>query len=195
MKFEVEIDDALVAALAAGMRTQLTDEPAKREELAKFALEQVLGWMAGRTSFQSMTEQHTDWLLKLLPVFYADDVPSAERIFNNFSVPYGRAAYISRVLLEKQHTAWRVRGRQKLLDALNAKKAEADAFVAAGDGLQYVPISLDNIAYRELTVLLEEIFKNQVALSPPVIRALSPGRRTVDIPSQLFEELIPLLEA
>lgn len=195
MKFEVEIDDALVAALAAGMRTQLTDEPAKREELAKFALEQVLGWMAGRTSFQSMTEQHTDWLLKLLPVFYADDVPSAERIFNNFSVPYGRAAYISRVLLEKQHTAWRVRGRQKLLDALNAKKAEADAFVTAGDGLQYVPISLDNTAYRELTVLLEEIFKNQVALSPPVIRALSPGRRTVDIPSQLFEELIPLLEA
>ena len=194
MKFEVEIDDALIAALAAGMRTQLADEPAKREELAKFALEQVIGWMAGRTSFQSMTEQHTDWLLKLLPIFYADDVPSAERIFNNFSVPYGRAAYISRVLLEKQHTAWRIRGRQKLLDALNAKKAEADAFVAAGDGLQYVPISLDNIAYRELTVLLEEIFKNQVALAPPVIRAQSPGRRTVDIPSQLFDELIPLLE-
>jgi len=195
MKFEVEIDDAVLDGLAISMRAQLDNESAKREELAKFALEQVLAWMSGRSSFQSMTEQQTDWLLKLLPIFYADDVPSAERIFNNFSVPYGRAAYISRVLLEKQHTAWRERGRQKLLEALKAKEKEAQDNVAQGDGLQYVPISLDNIAYRELTVLTEDIFKNAAVLSPPVNKAQSPGRRTVDIPSQLFEELIARLEA
>jgi len=195
MKFEVEIDDAVLDGLAISMRAQLDNESAKRDELAKFALEQVLAWMSGRSSFQSMTEQQTDWLLKLLPIFYADDVPSAERIFNNFSVPYGRAAYISRVLLEKQHTAWRERGRQKLLEALKAKEKEAQDNVAQGDGLQYVPISLDNIAYRELTVLTEDIFKNAAVLSPPVNKAQSPGRRTVDIPSQLFEELIARLEA
>lgn len=190
MRFEVEIDDALVDALVGSIGDQLRTDGAKREGLAGFALRQVLGWMAGRNSFQSMTEQHTEWLMQLLPLFYADDVPSAERIFNNFSVPYGRAAYISRVLLEKQHSTWRQKGRATLLMSLEAKQTEAQTNIDQGDELRYVPVSLDSIAYRELTVLLEDIFRLGPALAPPVNRAVSPGRRTVDIPSQLFPELI-----
>ena len=110
-------------------------------------------------------------------------------------MPYGRASYISRVLLEKQHTTWRQRGRAKLLEALKAKEAEANQNVENGDALHYVPISLDNIAYRELTVITEDIFKDGAALSPPVNKAQSPGRRTVDVPSQLFADLIARLEA
>ncbi|OAI07190.1 hypothetical protein A1353_07490 [Methylomonas methanica] len=195
MKFEVEIDDELVGALASSISAQLNADPVKRERLAGFALGQVLGWMAGRSSFQSMTEQHTEWLTQLLPLFYADDVPSAERIFNNFSVPYGRAAYISRVLLEKQHSAWREKGRNTLMTGLTAKQAEAGKNIADGDALRYVPVSLDNIAYRELTVILEEIFRLDPTLAPPVNKAASPGRRTVDIPSQLFEQIIAQLGA
>lgn len=194
MKFEFEIDEATLIGLAGSIRTQLDADSAKRQALAKFAAEQMLAWMCGRTSYQSMTEQHTDWLLVLLPIFYADDVPSAERIFNNFSVPYGRASYISRVLLEKQHTAWRAKGREKLLAALNAKKGEADENNKNGDALKNVPVSLDNLAYRELSVIVEDIFKDDVALSPPVNKAQSPGRRTLDIPSQLFPELFKRLE-
>jgi len=193
MDFQTNINDDALGGVAASIRDQLAADPAKRAQFAEFALTQVIDWMAGRSTYQSMTEQHTAWLMALLPVFYPDDVPSAERIFNNFSVPYGRAAYISRVLLEKQQTAWRARGRAKLLAALNAKSAEAQQNVDAGDALRYVAISLDNIAYRELTVLLEDIFKDDVALSPPVNKAQSPGRRTVDVPSQLFAVLIEKL--
>lgn len=193
MDFQTNINDGALEGVAVSIRDQLAADPAKRAQFAEFALTQVIDWMAGRSTYQSMTEQHTAWLMSLLPVFYPDDVPSAERIFNNFSVPYGRAAYISRVLLEKQQTAWRARGRAKLLAALNAKNAEAQQNVDAGDALRYVAISLDNIAYRELTVLLEDIFKDDVALSPPVNKAQSPGRRTVDVPSQLFAVLIEKL--
>jgi hypothetical protein len=193
VKFQVEIDDALVNALATPIATQLGADPGKREHLASFALGQVIAWMSGRTAYQSMTEQYTEWLTELLPVFYANDVPSAERIFNNFSVPYGRAAYISRVLLEKQHTTWRKKGRENLLAALQAKKAEAQNNIDNGDALRYVPISLDNIAYRELTVILEDLFREDATLAPPVNKAISPGRRTVDIPSQLFPKLIERL--
>lgn len=193
MDFQTNINDGALEGVAVSIRDQLAADPAKRAQFAEFALTQVIDWMAGRSTYQSMTEQHTAWLMALLPVFYPDDVPSAERIFNNFSVPYGRAAYISRVLLEKQQTAWRARGRAKLFAALNAKNPEAQQNVDAGDALRYVAISLDNIAYRELTVLLEEIFKDDVALSPPVNKAQSPGRRTVDVPSQLFAVLIEKL--
>lgn len=190
MDFQVEIDDAGLVGVTTSIREQLAANPAKRAQLVEFALTQVIDWMAGRSTYQSMTEQHTAWLMTLLPVFYPDDVPSAERIFNNFSVPFGRAAYISRVLLEKQQTTWRTRGRANLLAALNAKNDEAQHNVDAGDAHRYVAISLDNVAYRELTVLLEDLFKDEVALSPPVNRAQSPGRRTVEVPSQLFVVLI-----
>lgn len=151
--------------------------------------------MAGRTAHQSMTEQHTEWLTALLPIFYPDEVPTTERIFNNFSVPYGRAAYISRVLLEKQQTTWRKKGKDNLLAALQAKAAEAQQNIANGDALRFVPVSLDNISYRELTVLLEDLFRVNPDLAPPVNKSLSPGRRTIDIPSQLFPMLIRKLGA
>lgn len=193
MKFKADIDDAVVKALTASIAQQLADDSAKRDQLATFALGQVLGWMSGGTTYQSMTEQHTAWLTALLPIFYPDDVPSAERIFNNFSVPYGRAAYISRVLLEKQQTTWRQKGRGNLLAALNGKLAEATKNNKSGDALKYVPVSLDNISYRELTVLLEELFREDANLAPPVNKNISPGRRTVDVPSQLFPLLIAKL--
>lgn len=195
MKFEVEIDDALIAKLAAPIREQLSAEAGKREEVARFALGQVIGWMGGAVTHQSMTEQHTEWLTELLPTFYPGEVPSAGQIFNNFSVPYGRAAYISRVLLEKQHTTWRAKGRDNLLTALNNKLAEAQANIDGGDGLRYVPVSLDNISYRELSVLLEILFAADATLSPPVNKSVSPGRRTLDVPSMLFPLLIARLEA
>lgn len=194
MKFEIEIDDALVDALTKSLGEQLQDE-AKRKQLAAFALKHVLEWMSGQAAYQSMTEQYTEWLTELLPIFFPDDVPTTERIFNNFSIPYGRAAYISRVLLEKQQTIWRQRGKANLLSSLKAKEFEAQTNNGKGEMLKYVPVSLDSISYRELTVILEDIFRTDTSLAPPVNKAVSPGRRTVDIPSQLFPKLIESLEA
>ncbi|CDZ59632.1 hypothetical protein [Neorhizobium galegae] len=186
MKFEVEIDDKLVEALAAAVADKLGEDAGTREAFAKFALEQILGWMSGRTTYQSMTEQHTEWLTALLPVFYPDEAPSPERIFNNFSVPYGRAAYISRVLLEKQQTIWRKKGRDTLFVALKAKDAEATANNNKADGRKLVPVSLDNASYRELTVIVEDLFSADATLPSPANKGSAAGRRNIDIPSQLF---------
>ncbi len=56
MRFEIEIEDAALGGLASSIRTQLEADPTKREALVKFAMDQLLGWMCGRTSYQSMTE-------------------------------------------------------------------------------------------------------------------------------------------
>jgi hypothetical protein len=195
IKFEVDIEDHLMDGLSSAINAELAADPQKREKIAKFAIAQVLGWMAGRSSFQSITEQQTEWLAQLFPLFFEEEAPTAERIFNNFGVPYGRAAYISRILLEKQNSVWRAKGRALLRIGLIGKMAEATQNIAEGDAFRYVPISLDNIAYRELTVILEEIFRADPTLAPPVNRAVSPGRRTVDIPSQLFEQIIARLSS
>lgn len=49
MKFEFEIDDSLLGALAASIADQLAADPEKREALAVFAVEQVeAGWPDAR---------------------------------------------------------------------------------------------------------------------------------------------------
>ncbi|UAL10151.1 hypothetical protein [Caulobacter segnis] len=197
MKFEVEIDDALIERLTDVIAQQLKDDPEKREQLAAFAVAEVIGWMSAQVTHTSMTDQHTAWLEKLLPLFFGDQPPTAERIYNGFSVPYGRAAYIARVLLEKQHSDWRKKARQTLLTALTTdeRKKEVEENLGRGDALRYVPVSLDSGAYRELTVMVAEIFEADPPLAPPVVKAAGLGRRTVEIPSQLFEPLIAKLEA
>lgn len=195
MKFEIDINDALVDALSKDIAARLGTDATAREALATFALAEVLGWMAGRTSYQSMTEQHTEWLATLLPIFYPDEAPSAERIFNNFAIPFGRASYISRVLLEKQQTTWRKKGRDALRAALKVKEAEAVANNAKSDGRKLVPVSLDKASYRELTVIIEDLFRIDATLPSPASKGSAAGRRNIDIPSQLFPLILAKLGA
>jgi hypothetical protein len=194
VEFKVEIDDELIGSLDDTITKQLRADPQRRRQLAAFALREALGWMSGSTAYQSLTQQHTEWLTELLPVFFPDKPPSATQIFNSFSVPYGRAAYISRVLLEKQHTVWRARGRSSLLAVLTAKNAEAKKNVARGDGLKHVPIYIDSLAAREFTVLLEELYERDPQLMPPRFSSPSPGRHIVELPSLHFEPLITRLK-
>ncbi|WP_343699000.1 hypothetical protein [Caulobacter sp.] len=197
MKFEVEIEDEVIERLTATIAQQLKDEPDKREQLAAFALTEVIGWMSAAITHTSMTDQHTAWLEKLLPLFYGEQPPTAERLYNGFSVPYGRASYITRVLLEKQHSDWRKKARQTLLAALTTpeRTKEVAHNIAQSDVLRYVPVSLDAGAYRELTVLVTEIFEDDPPLAPPINKAAGLGRRTVEIPTQLFAVLIAKLKA
>lgn len=190
MKFEIDIDDDAIQRLVTPIATKLTGDEDTRKKFGEFALGQVLGWMTGTISYQSLTQQNTEWLTALLPVFFADKPPTATQIFNSFSVPYGRASYISRVLMEKQQTTWRERGRQNLLAALRAKNAEAQENVRLEDPLKYVQVPLNLVAHRELVVLLEDYYDENPERMPALSRSSSPGRFIVDLPSMHFTALI-----
>lgn len=190
MRFEIDIDDELLSRLVAPITVKLNDDAATRAQFGEFALRQVLGWMSGTISYQSLTQQHTEWLTELLPVFFADKPPTVTQIYNSFSVPYGRASYISRVLMEKQQTVWRARGRQDLLAALRAKNEEAQTNVRNQDGLKYVQVPLNLVAHRELIVLLESFYEEDPDRMPALSRSSSPGRFLVDLPSMHFTALI-----
>ena len=190
MRFEIDVDDEMIRRLVVPIATKLANDEATRAKFGEFALRQVLGWMTGTISYQSLTQQHTEWLTELLPVFFAHKPPTATQIFNSFSVPYGRASYISRVLMEKQQTIWRERGRQDLLAALGAKNKEAQQNVGNQDGLKYVQVPLNLAAHRELFVLLEDYYDENPERMPALSRSSSPGRFIVDLPSMHFAPLI-----
>jgi hypothetical protein len=194
MRFEFEIDDALLSGLAEPIGRTLAEDPAARAAFAAFATEQVLGWMSGAISHTSLTDEQVAWLQALLPLFYGDQPPTAERIFNGFSVPYGRAAYIARVLREKQLPVWRNRDRAGLLAALRLKQEEAERNMDGGFADKPVPVSIDAGGYRELTVLVVEILDAAPALNAPINKGGGVGRRTINVPSELFAPLFERLE-
>ena len=195
MDFTATIDDDVIARLDRRIAEQLRGDPEQRAKLAKFALDEVLGWMSGATSYQSITQQQTEWLTALLPTFFPDKPPTASQIFNSFSVPYGRAAYISRVLMETQNSQWRKRGRADLLAALRLRQGEARKNLSVGEGRKTVTAFIDGIASRELTVLVDDLFIDSPGLEAPTSRQTSPGRYSVEMTSTLCVDLIARLES
>lgn len=85
------------------------------------------------------------------------------------------------------------KGQDVLRNALEAKTAEAQLNIDNGDALKAVPITLNNIATRELTVLVEDLLDQDPSLPPPLYKSIGPGRRTIDVPSQLFPIIAKIL--
>jgi hypothetical protein len=66
----------------------------KNDELAQawlqLAAEAWLSWLSGEKRYNSLTEQHIDWIEKIYEHLLPEtEAPSAERLFNSFNVPYG----------------------------------------------------------------------------------------------------------
>lgn len=190
MKFSVEIDDVIIRKLSPAVQTKLRDDSATADAIAEFALKEMLIWMAGEATYQSLTQQYTEWITDLLPRFFGDKPPSVTQIYNAFSVPYGRAAYIARVLVEKEQSVWRLRGKASLLAALQSKNDEATANLTKGEGFRIIKLLLDTVAYRELTVVLDQIYEDAPLALPANGHLATPGRYAVDMPSENFQQLI-----
>lgn len=194
MKTSVDLSDESLDGLANSIRMLLEQDSTKREAFIQFAVSEMVQWMSGGTRYLSLTDQHLNWLEELLILFYPEETPSTDRLFNDFSVPYGRAAYISRVLVEKQHSSWRKKGQKMLRAALQRQNEDAVQLVNDGDPLKRLSVSIDKVSHRELRVLVSEIIQQDDALPPPVNKHSFGDQRTVEIPSILFKHLLERLE-
>ncbi len=193
MEISFEVNDSRLGKLAPTIAAKLRTDPDSANALAEFALSEMLEWMSGETTYQSLTQQYTDWVTELLPRFFEDRPPTPNQIYNAFSVPYGRAAYISRVLVEKEQSVWRLRGRQYLLAALRAVAGDAATNVANGEPDRGLGLHLEAVAYRELTVLLDELYELDPLAIPASRRPSIPGRFLVELPSEHVQKLIERL--
>lgn len=182
MEFTIRIDDAAFegdgrfSGIDARVRGRLVAEDATvRDAVAQFAVEEMLAWLAGRTAYQSVTQQQTEWVERLLPKLFPDRPPTAAQLYSTFSIPYGRAAYIARVIAESQNSHWRTKGREALEATLAARVDEI-----GDDPTVEIVVHLDTFSARELTVVVDEVFAGDlppgVAVAPPTVRETSPGR-------------------
>lgn len=192
LNFRSEIDLNEYGGLSGSVKESLQDD-ALRAEFTALAVREYLLWLSGGPMAQSITEQQTERLANLFPLFFLDTAPTPARVFNHFAIPYGRAAYISRVLMEMDGAKWRANALKELHTALTAIEEDANNLIAENDPLERLEISISQAAYKELTVLLEIAIVNDNTLDTPVGKGGVTGRKVIEISAQLTLTILKLM--
>jgi len=161
MRITIELSDDQVQRMETAFRRRRLDSVDDTlNALAKMAADSWVDWLSGSKRYSSLTEQYADWAediyVSLLP---EDEAPSADRLYNSFSIPYGQAQYIARLLNNKTLTQWRQRAMDQLKSRMEDKLAEADDILRSGDATVDVEVIMSKLAYLELRAIYERLFE------------------------------------
>jgi len=132
-------------------------EEACCQSFCKIAVELLTNWLSGTARYRSLTEMNIETVQKLFENLLPNEVPSPNRLFNKFNLPAGQAAYITRILLDKDVHTWRKKAQQELqrLIVKHAEDHKGDDKKSAAD----ITVTLDipNPAYIELKAICNHI--------------------------------------
>jgi hypothetical protein len=196
VKVEIELTNTQVRTIRRAFRRSRFDKTEElAAELAQMAVAAWIDWLAGEKRHNSLTEQHTEWFEEiyahLLP---KSEVPSADRLYNSFNVPFGRAQYIARVLSNKRLTHWRELAVERLREAMESKLAEADKWVAAGDEHAKAGIVVDKLAFLELRAIHNDLFLEDPQGVAPMRVEIQGNVHSVLIPAGCYRKIYEAIE-
>jgi hypothetical protein len=166
--------------------------PAETAQLiSEAALQSWIGIFSGKTKYRSLNELYLDWLEQIFNEIDPEAKPSQRYLFQRLNFSHGQAAYLTRVLLDKQNSRWREKAKVELRDVLVARKAEVDQIIKAGQSyVQKLDFDLSKAARLELNLLLETLHDaGEKKISPPQLVGTYGDRGTVS----LVAAMVPLL--
>lgn len=104
--------------------SQSADEVANN--VAQLAFEEWLGWLSGNIRYASLTDQSIERVINLFTRLMPEKEPDVGFLYNQFSIPYGRARYICQVIIDRQLRELNKRAREQLIQTLEAEKAKCN---------------------------------------------------------------------
>jgi hypothetical protein len=161
------------------------------QQISEVALQSWIGIFSGKTRYRSLNELYLDWLERIFNEIDRDAKPSQRYLFQRLNFSHGQAAYLTRVLLDKQNSRWREKAKIELRDVLAGRKDEIDKIIAAGQGYaQKLDFDLSKAARLEMNLLLETLHDaGEKRISPPQLVGTYSDRGTVS----LVAAMVPLL--
>jgi len=170
LRVQLDIDDQRATGCA---RRILARDPADADEARRvveavmaIALDEYVDWMAGDDRPRSLTELQTERLERLFDGPAAGR-PLRNRLYNDFSLSYGQATYMARVLADRFQTRWRADAVDELLQALKAQSDAARRNVSGGDGSAPLVVRLSSLARREFDLTFEQLVSQGQNLQNP----------------------------
>jgi hypothetical protein len=128
------------------------------EKLQELAAELMLEWLVAEKRFDSQSQQVEYWLSRFYEELFSDEQPEAARIYQRFSLPLPRAAYLSRLLRARRIAQWRKAAREELKTQFDRKRKDAkDAEKEKRDHIQEFDLSLSSGAADELRVIYDRL--------------------------------------
>jgi hypothetical protein len=155
----------------------------------------VAGYFFGRTKYRSLNEMYLDGLERIFNELRPATKPTQRYLFQQLNFSHGQAAYLTRVLLDKQNSRWRELARAELSEALMARKAEAQKIVDNGAGhVQKLEFDLSKAARLEMNLLLEALYDGgERRISPPQPLGGYGDRGTIGIVAAMVPLLLRVL--
>jgi len=196
MRITLEVSDDQLRHIERAFRRRRFDSLEETVTvLAELAVGSWVDWLSGQGRYTSLTEQYTEWIesiyVRILP---KDECPTADRLYNSFNVPFGRAQYIARVLSDKTLTRWRQRAIERLRSAMATRLDEVEGWVKKGDGELNAEIRVDKLSYRELKGVCDRLFEQYPDEFVPPEYKLKMGLYCVQIPAVSFRRIYEALE-
>jgi hypothetical protein len=160
LKVQLDIDNQRATACARRVlsRSPVDDDEARQvvEAVVAIALEEYLEWMSGDIRHRSLTELQTERLERLFEG-PALGRPAQSRLYNDFSLSYGQATYVARVLGDRLQTRWRAAAAAELLEALKVHRDAAGRNIGQNDASAPLVIRLSSFAKREFDLTFEQL--------------------------------------
>jgi hypothetical protein len=185
MKLQIDISDKAFETLPRDTAAAFQDKK-KLADFCRTAAEEALAWLSGDRVYGSLTDQYIHWVEAYFPLLFPAVMPTANRLYNEFMIPAGRAAYVARILAEKRQAFWRAKAREELASAMEAKRSEAEAFMKNKDFFEPVPLTISALAERELRSIETQLFEADRTLSTYKTTNRKPDIVTVEVPAKTF---------
>jgi hypothetical protein len=176
----IEVADEFYQKLAEIFKD---DEAATK--FAGLAFQEFYSWITGVTRYRTLTEQQIERVQQLYATLLPpNETPTVEKLYNDFNMTYGQAAYISRVLSEKNLLHWRRDAIAQVKKAVGDKKRSADEQVRKGLPANTIEVRLRKLATRELMRIAERMGLQDEMFLMPVPKSVASDTCAVAIPAQ-----------
>ncbi len=193
MRVEVEIPDEDGEALGQLLRSNGSDDEktAATVTIVELAAGEWISWILHGGQHRTLSELHIERTATIYSTVLAGQRPTRQVLYNSFSMPYGQAGYIARVLSERSQGAWQQSARADLDEAIRAQVAEAKELVATGLGETEQRLRLTEFSWRELEYRFTAALAEDDLLEPPSIEKRIGDHRYVRLHAATLAALDP----
>jgi len=162
-------------------------------KLAQFTLSEFLEWTAGGRRYTSLSDMYMNWVEAIYELGRLDDHPSVDHLYNNLNIPYGLAAYICRVLADKNVAKWRQQDWIDLRRYITNAKQQCEQFTHDQEPLTDKKFSanLGRGAVRQLRTVSDRLRKSNPDFLIPEVKR---GFGETDVVSVACLAVQPLLD-
>ncbi len=148
--------------------------------LAAIMMNELVDLLAGRKRYLSLSHQYIEWMEQIYACVLPGEEYTFSRLYNQFNFPPGSAAYVARVLRDRQTTVLRDRASKGLRQKLEKQLKEYDALKPEDKPTAKMrSISFTPREHGLLTQIIDDLIARDLAIEYPRKTHVSPQIVTV----------------